>query len=266
MLRLLIVILIGLLIGMAGCGGRPETISATRLTQITTTEAVSLPGQNLPARADTTVVWLAADRTRRDNGTQSYVMRADAERMMVIDHAARSYLDVSFAEASKLMAGFAAAPDTARHPRDRLLRGMFRLSAKVTETTDAERIDGHDCRRYIIELRLGDTHIVSEQWVTGDLQIDDRQLRRASFATLLGLPGAAEAMAELARVQGVPVRTTTLTTLLNREIRSETRLAGVARVQVVPEFFAPPAGFQAIAPTLPVPETLDTTARRAVRP
>jgi hypothetical protein len=73
-------------------------------------------------------------------------------------------------------------------------------------------------------------------------------------------------MTELARVKGVPVRTTTITTLLNREIRSETRLAGVARVQVVPEFFAPPAGFLAVAPTLPVPESLDTTARRAVQP
>ena len=70
-----------------------------------------------------------------------------------------------------------------------------------------------------------------------------------TLAALLGLPGAAEAMAELARVNGVPVRTTTLTTLLNREFRSETRLTDVAVVQVGPDHFAPPAGFQAVAPT-----------------
>ncbi len=250
----------------AGCGGSPDTLPATRLTQITTTEAATLPGQRLPARADTTVIWIAADRTRRDGGTQSFVMRTDAERMMVIDRAARTYLDVSFDEASRLMTALAAAPDTAVHPRDRLLQGMFRVAAKVVETADRERIDGHDCRRYVVELRLGDTHMVSEQWVTEDLQIDDHQLRRASFAALLGLPGAAEAMAELARVQGVPVRTTTLTTLLNREIRSETRLADVSVVQVDPALFAPPAGFQAVAPERPVPETLDTNARRAARP
>ncbi len=193
-------------------------------------------------------------------------MRADAERMMVIDHAAKTYLEVSLDEASKLMAATAAAPDTAIHPRDRLLHGMFRVAAKVTETADVDRVDGHDCRRYIVELRLGDTHIISEQWVTSDLGIDDRQLRRASFAALLGLPGATEAMAELARVQGVPVRTTTVTALLNREIRSETRLAEVATVQVAPDVFTPPAGFQAVALTLPVPETLGPSSRQEARP
>lgn len=240
---------------LAGCGGRAETIRATRLTQITTTAAAALLGQTLPARSDTTVVWLAADRTRRDTGRQSFVLRADDERMLMIDRTAANYLDVSLREASKLMADLAAAPDTATHPRDRLLHGMVHLGAKVTATDDQARIDGHDCRRYVVELHLGDTRIISEQWVTGDLQIDDRLLRRASFATLLGLPGAAEAMAELARIEGVAVRTTTITTMLNREIRSETRLAEVVTVQVAPDHFAPPAGFQAIAPSLPVPET-----------
>jgi hypothetical protein len=239
------------LVAVAGCGSRPEVIAATRLTQITTTEAASLPGQNLPAHTDTTVTWLAADRTRRDSGAQTFVMRVDTERMMVIDHGARTYLEVSLDDASKLMAAMAAAPDTATHPRDRLLHGMYRVSAKVTETSERTRIDGHDCRRYVVELHLGDTHTVSEQWVTGDLQIDDQQLRRASFAALLGLPGAAEAMTELARVRGIPVRATTLTTVLGREVRSETRLAEVAAVEVGPDLFTPPADFQALAPTSP---------------
>jgi hypothetical protein len=246
----------------AGCASRPEVIAATRLTQVTTTEAASLPGQDLPARTDTTVTWLAADRTRRDSGAQTFVMRADAERMLMIDRGARTYLDVSLDDAGKLMADLAAAPDTATHPRDRLLQGMFRVSAKVTETAQTGRIDGHDCRRYVVELRLGDTHMVSEQWVTVDLQVDDQQLRRASFAALLGLPGATEAMTELARVRGIPVRATTITTVLNREIRSETRLAEVATVEVGPDHFAPPAGFQALAPASPA----DATPPRAARP
>jgi hypothetical protein len=254
----------GLVVALAaaGCGRRPEVIAATRLTQITTTEAASLPGQNLPARTDTTVTWLAADRTRRDSGARSFVLRVDAERMMVIDRGARTYLDVSLDDAGKLMAALAAAPDTATHPRDRLLQGMFRVSAKVTDTEQTSRIDGHDCRRYIVELHLGDTHMVSEQWVTGDLQIDDQQLRRASFAALLGLPGAAEAMTELARVRGIPVRTTTLTTVLNREIHSETRLAEIASVEVGPDLFTPPAGFQALAPTSPA----DAATPKETRP
>jgi hypothetical protein len=236
-----------------GCAHHPRTIPAARLTQITTTAAVVLPGQNLPARADTSVIWLAADRTRRDNGRQSYVMRIDTERMLMIDRGARTYLDLSLDEAGRLMAGMAAAPDTASLPRDRLMHDMFRVAAKVTATEERSRIDGYDCRRYVVELHLGDTQLISEQWVTRDLELDDTQLRRASFATLLGLPGAADAMVELARIDGVPVRTTTITTLMNREIHSETRLAEVAKVLVEPDFFAAPAGYQPLAPDLPVP-------------
>ena len=177
-------------------------------------------------------------------------MRVDTERMLMIDRGARTYLDVSLDEAGRLMAGMAAAPDTATHPRDRLLHGMFRVAAKVTDDrARRSRIDGHDCRRYVVELHLG-RHAAwsASSGSPATSQIDDPQLRRASFATLLGLPGAAEAMAELARVQGVPVRTTTITTLLNREIRSETRLAEVAAGAGRPGPLRAAGRYQALAP------------------
>ena len=202
----------------AGCGRRSDGIPTTRLTQVTVTDAAELPGQVLPARTDTARIWLAADRTRRDTGAKSFVMRVDTGRMIVIDHAQKAFLDVSLDDAGRLLSGLATRPDSSSHPRDRTLRGLYRVAAKVTDTGEKAPINGYQCRRYVLELHLGDTQMISEQWVTQALGIDDGQLRRASFAALLGLPGGVEAMAELARVQGVPVRSTTITSLFGRSI------------------------------------------------
>ncbi len=229
---------------IGGCG-RDARIPAMHLIQVTRTEAAQLPGQNVPAHADTTETWLAADRVRREGPQQTFVLRADTGTVLLLDRKNRTYLNLTFDEASHLLSQLAAVADTtdSRTPRTRQLTEMVRVSARVVDTGDDETINGYHCHRYIVEIRMGDATTTTEQWVTRDLKVDLGLLRRASFATLVGLPGGAAAMAELAKVQGLPVRATTIIDVFHRQVRSTTDLVAAQERRVSPKLFEPPPGY-----------------------
>ncbi len=239
---------------LAGCGegndadDGPAAVPVTRVVSVTRSEPMSLPGQSLPARTDTVTLWLGPGIARRDNAEGTFLVDATRDLLAFVDHDDRTWTVQTAAQVQRQLAALAA--DTLGgepHPgsRDQLerLRSLLRVAARVTDTGETQTIDGHRCRRWIVEQRLGAQEITTELWLTEELGVDYALLHQVTRPAMAVLPGGAQALAELSRLRGVPVRSTSLIRALGRRGRTQTELLAVDRQTVTPAHFAPPPGY-----------------------
>ncbi len=246
--------LIGLLAG-AGCGddaseqdGDATGVPVTRVVSVTRSEPMSLPGQSVPAQTDTVTLWLGPGIARRDNASGTFLVDATRGLLAQVDHASRTWTVRTAAQVRDQLAALAdttgGAPRATSRDQLERLRSLLRVAVRVTDTGEEQEIDGHRCRRWVVEQQLGRQRITTEVWLTDQLDVDHALLHQATRPALAALPGGEQALQELSRLQGVPVRSTSIIRALGRRGRTETELLEVARETVPPAHFAPPAGYR----------------------
>jgi hypothetical protein len=226
-------------------GSTGPTIEALELVTISESTAISLPGQVVPAATDTVTLWLGPEVARRDVSGGTLLVDAARDRLVWLDHARGTYTTQTGPQLRRQLAALAA--DTlglaADDPRLERLKSMLDVVVKVTATDDVAEIDGYRCKRWIVEQAMGEQTTISELWLTRDIPVDWDLLHRISQPTLAALPGGTAAVSELARLEGLPVRSVAVLEVMGRKGRTESRLASVRTVRVPASHFAPPAGY-----------------------
>jgi hypothetical protein len=235
----------------AACGGdrEAELIEVHRLVTESRSDAIELPGQTVPATVDTTVLWLGPELARRDGADGTFLVDAARGELTHVDHPTRTWTTQTTAQIEQLLRDLAA--DTLgggpRDPRLAQLQSVLNVAVRVSETDQEAELDGYRCRRWLVEQFLGDQHVTSELWLTRGIDLDYGLLHRAARPTLRALPGGAEALRELSRLQGVPVRSTSIMRLYGGRGRTETRLLAVEKVRLPRSFFRPPPDYRSSA-------------------
>ncbi len=227
-----------------GCGRNPadEPVEAQRLISVTTVTATPAP-----AEVDTVVLWLGPGLARRDDRDGSFLVDAEAGRLTHLDHKTRTWTSMTTDEVRQQLSDLAAAaPDEiAGDEQAAHLQRLLKVVVSVSEMDDEAVIDGYNCRRWVVEQRLGDHLVTTELWLTRDIAADTALLHKATRPALMALPGGQMALTELSRLDGVPVRATSLVQLdFQMAGRSETRLLAVETLPVARSHFAPPAGYR----------------------
>ena len=244
-LSLVAVITLPLVLAL-GCGrDRPaDDLSVVKLVSETRTDAMSLPSQDLAATVDTTTLWLGPDLARRDSGGGTFLVDA-AGQLTQVDHVTHTWTSRSADEVGQLLAALAADTSSTDTPTaiDQL-RSLLKVAARVSDTGEEAEIDGYRCRRWIVEQRYGPQHSTTELWLTRDIELDYGLLQRATRPAMQALPGGPAALAELSRLEGVPVRSSGLLRVMNRDGSTQSRLLSVETVTVPAAFFQPPADYR----------------------
>ncbi|MBD3219669.1 hypothetical protein GF314_00380 [bacterium] len=230
---------------LAGCGGEtPETtVTARRLVTVTVTEGIDLPGQTVPTRTDTTTLWLGPGLARRDAHGGSYIVDTHRDLLTMIDHRDRTYTRNTTAAVAGQLAALARDTTGTGSRQQRQLQSLLDVGARVTDTGETGTIDGYPVRRWIVEQQFGRQRTTSELWLTTAIDVDYALLHRATRPALAALPGGEDAVAELRKLRGVPVRSSAVIEVMGRQTPSRSRLV-TADLDTVPlSFFAPPEGY-----------------------
>jgi hypothetical protein len=235
-----------LLVLFAACSREPagDRIAVHKLVTETRTDALSLPGQFREAAVETTTLWLGPDGlARRDGRASSFLIDAARSRLTTLDHAHRTWTTLTTDQVAAQLA-FLAADTTggADLPTSRL-HSLLKVLARVTDTGENAEVDGYRCRRWIVELHLGNQITSSEIWLTRDIPVDYALLHQATQPALAALPGGQQALAELQRLEGVPVRSASNLRILSRKGHSESRLLSAAAVEVPGNWFDIPPDY-----------------------
>jgi len=243
--RLLILSLALATLLLSACGDKQaaESLTAHKLVTITETGAMSLPGEFRAASTDTSILWLSESQARRDTRGRSFLVDGPTTTVTMVNHVDRTWTTMSAAEVQAQLNQLALDNSESGNMQLERIKDMLDVAARVTDTGQTETIDGYQCKRWIVEMNMGKQETTSEVWLTKDIDVDYSLLQYISTPALSAIPGGKGALRELAKLEGVPVLSTALLRIMNREGQSESRLHSVDTVQLSPDFFLPPTDY-----------------------
>jgi len=159
-------------------------------------DGFEVEGNPQPAEDASIQLWLGKDRVRRDDGKTAAILRADLSRLILVNHQAKTYSVV------ELPIDFdALIPAEARQVAE-----MWKMTAKVAPSEETRKIGDWNARRYDVDITnaMG-LAIHTVLWTSRDLDIDYEPVKRLSLTLAELQPGGADAVKDLAKVDGFPV-------------------------------------------------------------
>jgi hypothetical protein len=204
------------------------------MKQIRHTDAFTVMGQTQPEKNETVVYWFAKDRVRVDNGdAQSTIVLSDKKVMYVLDHANKTYMEVPVdvlkaieaAAAEKAGEDAEKAEDTYRKMTESI---MGSIEVKVTDAGETKKIKDWDSRKYIVDLTMLMGKSRSEIWATEATKVDPDVYWTATNAMMAAQPGFEKIIAEMKKVKGVVVYSTTTADVMGAKVTTTEELAEIA--------------------------------------
>jgi len=221
----LLVLLLVLIVPAVVCAGH-------KLTSVVHTDSMQVAGQTIPAQNDTTVTWLAKDMARADQGdTMSFIVRADQDKLFMIDHIRKEYVEMPLIGLHGMMEQMAleqAGGD--KEAADLILKqmkSMMQMKITVTPANETKKIKEWNCHKYNIDLQIGQGGATIETWTTEDIKADWEMYSRISHAAMAQIPGFGEAMEEMKKIKGAIVSQVVVLEMMGQRMTSHNNLISV---------------------------------------
>jgi hypothetical protein len=218
------------------------------IQQLTHTDSGKVAGQNMPARDDTTSVWIADGKAKMVSHDATMLILVDKDAMYVINDKDKTYSQMKLSEAGDITAMLKEqGVDVDNEEQMAMMKGMMsamQIKATVTPTDETKKIEGYECKKYDVDFTIGMGKISSIYWVTPDIKIDYDMLYKIQNAMMLRMPGSMEAMKELEKMDGFPVYTETTANMMGASIKSTTKLLKYAEKSAPAGTFVLPEGYK----------------------
>lgn len=212
------------------------------------TDATQVMGTVQPARDVIAEIWITDKGFRSDEPGQTTLMLGKEQKMIIIDHDAKTYMEHPLNMNEMMSAMGADENPEAKAAMQQMMQQMMKMDAVVKETKDQKTINNWKCRKYILTINSGMGPITSEVWATEDLKVDRKvyeQLAAQMLSSLPGLQSSVDGMKkELAKIKGVQVMTISTFTMMNQTHRTTTELIEFKEGTAPAGIFAIPAGYK----------------------
>lgn len=212
-------------------------------------DASQMMGQNQPASDSTQTMWMAAEMMRRDSDNTSVIVRLDKKMVYFLDNSRKTYFEMPL-DFEKAMAGMGKSGDSEDKEMQEAMkkaRGAFKMSMTVTDTGERKKIGNWNCRKYIREMSVGMGPVTSEVWATEDLRMDFDLNAQFNAAMMAMQPGGGQSIdqtvAEMKKIEGVPVLTVTNVNVMGSNIRSTEELLEFREGKAPAGIFEVPRGY-----------------------
>jgi len=211
------------------------------------TDAFEIMGQAQPAKDMVSVIWLGDGAARMDQAdTTSWLMFSGSDVIYQLNHKEKTYSEFRPEDEKKGM------PDLKGDDVDKSSRmgdmmkqmaGMMKIEVTVSPTDETMKIGDYNCKKYIVESKMGMGGSSAETWATQDIDIDYKLYRSISKAFMSMIPGYAESTKEMQKIKGLPVLTNTTTNTLGTEVKSTSELIEYKKEAAPPGTFQIPEGY-----------------------
>jgi protein-tyrosine-phosphatase len=212
------------------------------------TDAIQMMGMAQPANDVIAKIWITEKGFRSDDPANSTIMLGKEQKIIMIDHAAKTYT-----EQPMNMNDMMAAMGEGETPEDQaamqqMMQNLMKMDAVVQETKDQKTINGWKCRKYIMTVNSAMGPITNEVWATEDLKVDRKvyeQLATRMLASMPGLQNSVEGMKkEIAKIKGVQVMTKSTFTMMGQTHNTTTEMLEFKEGPAPAGIFDIPAGYK----------------------
>lgn len=216
------------------------------------TDAMRMMGMEQPAAEVVDETWITPKGVRTDNPEMSTIMLPDEQKIIMIDHQSKTYIEQS-TDMAKMMEGMPQDEGAGDHAAmHQMMQQMTKMDASVTDTGEEKVINGWKSRKYLLTMNTMMGKNTTEIWATEDLKIDRKlydQLMTKMFSGLPGMQGAMETIQkEMEKIKGVQVLSIFTMNMMNQTHKTRTELLEFKAADAPKDLFAVPAGYRKESP------------------
>ena len=187
----------------------------------------------VPASDDTTTTWMGDGVTRSDAGDQSIIIDTKAGMMYMLNNDEKWYMEIPLEDLGNIekMIGLDEMdPDQAATVKQQLqaMKGMMQVNLTITPTDETSKIKDWNCKKYLMDMKMGMANVKSEAWVTKDIDADWSDFWKTTNAMMFQMPGAEQVMEEAKKMDGLPVKTVGTAQVMGKEMKMTSEVIEVA--------------------------------------
>jgi hypothetical protein len=211
------------------------------------TDATQMMGMAQPAKDIVSEIWITDKGFRSDDPEHSTIMLANAQKVIVVDHKAKTYMEQPLNMEEMMAGGGEDQSPEDKAAMKQMMQNMMKMDASVAETGEQKTINGWKSKKYILKMNMAMGTITNEVWATEDLKVDKKiyeQLTNRALAAMPGLQSSMESMhKEMEKIKGVQVLTVSNFTMMNQPHKSTTELLEFKEKPAPGNIFDIPAGY-----------------------
>jgi len=218
------------------------------------TDGFQMMGQSQPAKDVIQTVWITKDKIRSDDPEMSLILRLDKNKMYMLNHAQKTYTEMPMDISSTIDSKMQEAMDEEEMSEEEranamsMMKGMTQMKVTITPTSEKKKIGNWNCQKYNQELVMMMGPMSSEIWATEDLKMD-YDLYNTYMAAMMGKGGMfgdfmSQIVAEMKKVKGIPVLTTTTMNMMGASVKSAQELMEFKEGNAPAGYFDIPAGYK----------------------
>jgi hypothetical protein len=168
----------------------------TKVVQMTHQDSFSVMGQTQPAKDEQQVLWIGADRMRLDTGTTSVLVRLDQQKMILLDHEAKtaSAIDLPIDLGTMLPPGMGEQ-----------MMQMMQFDVTVNPKGEKRQIGEWQTTGYDVSMTSQMMSITSTLWATTDLDVDFDAYYDLYTQILSLQPGMKKMADEMRQIKGLVI-------------------------------------------------------------
>jgi hypothetical protein len=211
------------------------------------TDATQTMGITQPAKDVVSEIWITDKGFRSDAPEHSTIMLANEQKMIVINHNAKTYMEQPLTMDEMMGAGGEKQTPEEKAAMNQMMQKMMKMDTAVTETGEQKTINGWKCRKYIVKINSGMGAITNEVWATEDLKVDKEVYDQLTNRALASMPGLQDSVAsmrkEMEKIKGVQVLTVSNFMMMNQPHKTTTELLELKEKKAPRNIFDIPAGY-----------------------
>ena len=183
------------------------------------TDAMSIMGQNTPAKDDVSEQWLSESALAQNGKDQGFIVDLKKNMMYLINHANKSYVEATLPlDFAKLLP-----------PQMAAMAGMLIMTATVTPGNETKKIGNWNCSLYNMNMSIMGMAMPMKVWASTDVPFDTTRYT-ALFANLMkGQMRLDDAsVKEFQKIHGFQIATEMNAEIMGAKMHSSTEVLEIA--------------------------------------
>ncbi|MFY9821667.1 MAG: DUF4412 domain-containing protein [Thermoanaerobaculia bacterium] len=174
-------------------------------------------------------VWLAADKLRRDEGETSTIVRLDRNKIYLLNHYDKTYVEIPTPDLQKIAATPAGAA----------------IKVQVNATAETKKVGTWNARKYQVDISSPNgLHLDTTIWASKDVAAYQSYIKLASVLAALQ-PGSAEWARQMQTIEGFPVLQESDVAMGGSHFKTHEELVSVETKDAPAGTYDLPAGYKA---------------------
>ena len=201
--------------------------AAVMIKQDVHTDSFEVMGQKQPAQNETNVIWLGEGAARMDQAdTNSWIVYPDRNLVIELNHNSKTYSEIPVGEGSGMtgMADEEHGKSSDAEKVSQMMKALMKMEVKVTPTDETKKIRDWNCRKYIVETKMGMGTSSSETWTTEDIKADYDLFYAISKAFMSSIPGYKDIVDEMKKLEGLAVYTEGTANVMGTQVKTVTEV------------------------------------------